>query len=58
MPFANNIAHKNVQLTMVKSRRANDKNIRDGKANVPTYVDIPFDSDLDTTLRRPATYLK
>lgn len=57
-PFANNIAPKNVQFTTLKSRRANDKKIRDGRAKVPTNVAIPFDSNLETTLRRPATYLK
>lgn len=57
-PFASNIAPRKVQLTVLKSNWARDRNIRDGNANVPTNVAMPFDSVADTTLRRPAMYLK
>lgn len=58
IPLANRIASRNIQLTVLKSRRASDRNMRDGKAKVPTNVAIPLDSVEETTFRRPATYLK
>lgn len=58
MPLANSIASRNIQLTVLKSRRASERKMRDGKAKVPTNVAIPLDSVEDTTLRRPAMYLK
>lgn len=57
-PFARRIASKKLQLTVEKSSLASDTNIRDGNANVPTKVPMPFDSDGETTFKRPATYLK
>lgn len=56
--LANSIASRNIQLTKLKSSLAKERNMRDGRANVPTNVAIPFDSVDVTTLRRPATYLK
>lgn len=58
IPFASNIARRNVQFTVVKSSLARDRKMRDGRAKVPTNVPIPLDSVCDTTLRRPAMYLK
>lgn len=57
-PFASNIARRNVQLTLLKSSRASERNIRDGRAKLPTNVAMPFDSTLDTTFSLPAIYLK
>lgn len=58
IPLASRIASRNIQLTVLKSRRASERKIRDGKAKVPTNVAIPLDSVDETTLRRPAMYLK
>lgn len=58
IPLANSIASRNIQLTVLKSRRASERKMRDGKAKVPTNVAIPLDSVEETTLRRPAMYLK
>lgn len=57
-PLASNMASRNVQFTVVKSSLASDTKISDGSAKVPTNVAIPLDSVDDTTLRRPAIYLK
>lgn len=54
IPLASKIASKNVQLTVLKSNRAKDKNIKLGRAKVPTNVAIPFDSVDDTIFKRPA----
>lgn len=58
IPFASNIASKNVQLTILKSNLARERNIRDGKANVPTYFPMPLDSVWETIFNLPAKYLK
>lgn len=58
IPLASSIASRNIQLTELKSRRASERKMRDGKANVPTNVAIPLDSVEETTFRRPAMYLK
>lgn len=58
MPLANSIASRNIQFTVLKSRRASERKMRDGNAKVPTNVAIPLDSVEETTLRRPAMYLK
>lgn len=57
-PLAINIASRNIQLTILKSNFAKERKIRDGRANVPTNVAMPFDSVDVTTFRRPAMYLK
>lgn len=57
-PLAIKIDNKKVQFTVEKSRRARDKKIKEGRANVPTNVAIPLDSVVVTTLRRPAMYLQ
>lgn len=57
IPFANKIAARNSQFTVLKSNLANDKNISEGKAKVPTNVPMPLDSVCVTTLKRPAVYL-
>lgn len=58
IPFAVNIEHRNIQLTVLKSNLASERKISEGKANVPTNVPIPFDSVLETKFNVPATYLK
>lgn len=58
IPFASSIASRNIQFTVLKSKRASERKMRDGKAKVPTNVAIPLDSVEETTLRRPAMYLK
>lgn len=58
IPLASRIASRNIQLTVLKSSRASERKMREGKAKVPTNVAIPLDSVEETTLRRPAMYLE
>lgn len=56
--FATNIAAKNVQFTFCQFNSTNDRNMRHGRANVPTNVFNPFVSEFVIILSIPAKYLK
>lgn len=56
--LARKTANKNFQLTNEKSSFARDKNINDGRANVPTNVFRPLASGFDIISSLPAIYLQ
>lgn len=56
--FEIRIDRRNVQFTVCQLSSTSDKNMSEGRANVPTNVLRPFVSAFEMIFRRPARYLR
>lgn len=52
--FDISMANRNVQLTLLQFNSTKERNINEGKANVPTNVPRPLVSAFEMILKRPA----